>query len=130
MASNRTFLTFLNTTIHNWFKDSEVIKEIYRLINGVVIGSYIPTTEKGVASGVATLDADGYVPITQTNPIAIERIYVSTVNVATPDLAGLTTAVVQTGDIVKMQSTLGQNQMWVIKDGSSDAALAILANYG
>ena len=34
-------------------------------MSGVAVTGYIPTTEKGVANGVATLDAGGQVPVSQ-----------------------------------------------------------------
>ena len=34
-------------------------------MSGVAITGYIPTTEKGVANGVATLDAGGKVPVSE-----------------------------------------------------------------
>jgi hypothetical protein len=34
-------------------------------ISGVAVSGYIPTTEKGVANGVATLDSSGKVPVSQ-----------------------------------------------------------------
>ena len=38
-------------------------------MSGVAITGYIPTTEKGVALGVATLDAGGQVPVSQLPPM-------------------------------------------------------------
>jgi hypothetical protein len=38
-------------------------------MSGVAITGYIPTTEKGVANGVATLDAGGQVPVSQLPPM-------------------------------------------------------------
>jgi hypothetical protein len=110
MASNRTFLTFLNTTLHNWFKDKEIIKEISQLVYGITIGNgtstgYIPNSQKGVLSGVATLGTDGYVPLTQTNPMAIEKIYAYSGALTLPEQLGLTTNDVQNGDLVKLYST-------------------------
>jgi len=38
-------------------------------MSGVTITGYIPTTEKGVANGVATLDSGGTVPLSQLPPL-------------------------------------------------------------
>ena len=38
-------------------------------ISGVTVDGYIPTSEKGVANGVATLDSSGQIPISQIPPL-------------------------------------------------------------
>ena len=38
-------------------------------ISGATVSGYIPTTEKGVANGVATLDSGGQVPLSQIPPL-------------------------------------------------------------
>src|SRR5512137_1817714 len=38
-------------------------------ISGTSISGYIPTTQKGVANGVATLDSGGQIPLSQIPPL-------------------------------------------------------------
>jgi len=48
-------------------------------MSGVAITGYIPTTEKGVANGVATLDSSGQVPLSQIPPLG-DLVYQGTWN--------------------------------------------------
>lgn len=81
-------------------------------ISAAAIGA-IPASEKGQALGVATLDADGYVQLSQMNPAVIERV------VAVADEAAryaLTIADVQNGDVVNQQSPLPATMWYVVDD--------------
>lgn len=66
------------------------------------IGLKINSTEKGAALGVATLDSDGLIPITQIPPAAIERLVIVADQTAR---FALTLATVQNGDTVKQTDT-------------------------
>ena len=65
------------------------------------LGNKINTSARGAANGVASLDADGLVPITQMPPAAIERLTIVADQAAR---YALTTATVQNGDTVKQSS--------------------------
>jgi hypothetical protein len=67
------------------------------------LSSYILTSQKGVANGVATLDASTLIPITQIPPAALERLVIVADQTAR---FALTTATVQNGDTVKQNDTL------------------------
>jgi hypothetical protein len=82
---------------------------------------YIPLSQKGAISGVATLDVNGYVPVSQINPSVMERLYVYAGVATLPQNAGLTIAQVQNGDIVKMNST---GLMYVVSDDTQLNAAA------
>jgi hypothetical protein len=60
-------------------------------ISGVAVSGYIPTTEKGVANGVATLNSSGQVPLSQLPPLG-ELNYQGTWN-ATTNTPTLTSSV-------------------------------------
>lgn len=62
----------------------------------------IATSQKGAANGVATLDANSLVPITQIPPAALERLIVVADQAAR---FALTTATAQNGDTVKQTDT-------------------------
>lgn len=62
----------------------------------------VPTSDKGVANGVATLDGDALIPITQIPPAALERLVVVANQTAR---YALTTTSVQNGDTVKQTDT-------------------------
>jgi len=68
-------------------------------------GAFIPVAEKGAPNGVATLDANGHVPLGQIPPTALERVYIYAGAATLPENAGLTIAQVQNGDVVKIMST-------------------------
>jgi len=65
------------------------------------LGNKLNTSARGAANGVASLDADGLVPINQMPPAAIERLTIVTDQAAR---FALTTAIVQIGDTVKQSS--------------------------
>lgn len=74
----------------------------------------IPSTEKGANGGVATLDSNGMVPVSQIPPTVMERIV--TVADDTARFA-LTTDDVQDGETVKvLQNSAGTNVMYLISD--------------
>lgn len=62
----------------------------------------IDLTQKGAALGVATLDSNSLIPITQIPPSALERLVIVTDQSAR---YALTTATIQNGDTVKETST-------------------------
>lgn len=87
--------------------------------------SAIPTSQKGAANGVASLDANGFVPISQMNPGVVERLYVVTDETAR---FALTTAQVQNGDVVKQE--LPEPVMYYVHDDTnldSELGYAIFA---
>jgi hypothetical protein len=84
------------------------------------LSGYILSSTKGAASGVASLDTNGLIPIAQLPPAALERL------VIVADQAtryALTTTTVQNGDTVKQTDT---GEMYFIKD---DTNLANSAGY-
>ena len=82
-----------------------------------IIDTLIPATEKGAPNGVATLDADGFVPVEQVPPVVIERMYVCQNDT---ERFALTTAQVQTGDSVLVEeNSLGQNITYYVKDDTN-----------
>lgn len=84
-------------------------------LNAAAVGA-IATSEKGQPLGVATLDADGFVHLSQMNPAVIERVVVVADEAAR---YALTTAQVQNGDVVNQQLD-GNNDpipsMWYVVD--------------
>ncbi len=76
---------------------------------------YIPENKlsKGIANGYASLDASGFVPLTQLPPSAIERLIIVANQTAR---FALTTATVQNGDTVKQTDT---NIMYYVKDDTN-----------
>lgn len=84
------------------------------------IGLKLDASEKGAASGVATLDANSLIPITQIPPAALERLVIVADQTAR---FALTTATVQNGDTVKQTDT---SSMYFIID---DANLGNAAGY-
>ena len=91
-------------------------------ISAAAIGA-IPTSEKGVALGVATLDADGFVELSQMNPAVIERVVVVADEAAR---YALTTAQVQNGDVVNQQSPLPGTMWYVVDDTNLDNSAGYL----
>lgn len=91
-------------------------------ISAAAIGA-IPTTEKGQPLGVATLDADGYVQLSQMNPSVIERVVVVADEAAR---YALTTAQVQNGDVVNQQSPLPGTMWYVVDDTNLDNSAGYL----
>lgn len=73
----------------------------------------ISATEKGAANGVATLDSNSLIPITQIPPAALERLVVVADQTAR---FALTTATVQNGDTVKQTDT---NVMYFVIDDTN-----------
>ena len=84
------------------------------------LGLKISSTEKGAANGVATLDANGLVPVTQMPPAALERLVVVADQTAR---FALTIATVQNGDTVKQTDT---GVLYMVKD---DTQLGSAAGY-
>lgn len=82
--------------------------------------SAIPTSQKGAANGVASLDANGFVPLSQMNPGVVERLYVVTDEVAR---FALTTAQVQNGDVVKQELPAPAAMYYVQDDTNLDSEL-------
>lgn len=80
----------------------------------------IDVTQKGAVNGVATLDANQLVPITQIPPAALERLVIVSDQVARFQL---TTALAQNGDTVKQNDT---GIMYFVKD---DANLSNAGGY-
>jgi hypothetical protein len=66
------------------------------------LGNYVLSSAKGVANGVASLDATGLIPIAQLPPTALERLVIVADQVAR---FALTIATVQLGDTVKQTDT-------------------------
>ena len=62
----------------------------------------IPTSDKGIANGVATLDSNALIPITQIPPAALERLIVVADQTAR---YALTNVQAQNGDTVKQTDT-------------------------
>lgn len=91
-------------------------------ISAAAIGA-IPTSEKGQPLGVATLDADGYVELSQMNPAVIERVVVVADEAAR---YALTTAQVQNGDVVNQQSPLPGTMWYVVDDTNLDNSAGYL----
>lgn len=84
----------------------------------IVANAAIPASQKGVANGVASIDANGFVPISQIPPAAIERLVIVADEVAR---FSLTIATVQNGDTVKQVDT---DVMYYVKDEDNlDSAL-------
>lgn len=84
-------------------------------LNAAAVGA-IAASEKGQPLGVATLDADGFVQLSQMNPAVIERVVIVTDEAAR---YALTIADVQNGDVVNQQLD-GNNDpipsMWYVYD--------------
>lgn len=74
---------------------------------------YVAVSQKGAASGVATLDSNSLIPITQIPPAALERLVVVADQTAR---FALTTTTVQNGDTVKQTDT---NIMYFIVDDTN-----------
>jgi len=91
-------------------------------ISVTTIGA-IPTTEKGQALGVATLDADGYVQLSQMNPSVIERVIVVADEAAR---YALTIEDVQNGDVVNQQTPLPETMWYVVDDTNLDNSAGYL----
>lgn len=73
----------------------------------------LDTTLKGANNGLAELDANGFVPVTQIPRSALERLVIVADEVAR---FALTTATVQNGDTVKQSDT---NLMYFVKDDTN-----------
>jgi hypothetical protein len=82
--------------------------------------SAIPTSQKGAANGVASLDASGFVPMSQMNPGVVERLYVVTDEAAR---FALTTSQVQNGDVVKQELPAPAAMYYVQDDTNLDSEL-------
>ena len=83
----------------------------WQTLNATAVGA-IASSEKGIALGVATLDADGYVLLSQMNPSVIERVVIVADQAAR---YALTTLDVQNGDVVNQQSP-SPATMWFVVD--------------
>jgi len=83
----------------------------------------IAAAEKGQALGVATLDAEGYVQLSQMNPAVIERVVVVADEAAR---YALTTAQVQNGDVVNQQSPAPSSMWYVVDQTNLDNASGYL----
>ena len=77
-------------------------------------------SEKGVANGYASLDSNGFVPMVQIPPAALERLVIVADQAAR---FALTTATVQNGDTVKQTDT---NILYFVTD---DTQLSSAAGY-
>ncbi len=84
------------------------------------IGAKISSSEKGAASGVATLDSNSLIPISQIPPAALERLVIVANQTAR---FALTLATVQNGDTVKQTDT---GVMYFVKD---DTVLGTAGGY-
>ena len=82
-------------------------------IAGIDLSDYVAQDEKGAANGVATLDANSLIPVTQLPPAAIERLVIVADEAAR---FALTTATVQNGDTVKQTDT---GAMYFVKDDTN-----------
>lgn len=91
-------------------------------LNAAAVGA-IAASEKGQALGVATLDADGYVQLSQMNPAVIERVVVVADEAAR---YALTTAQVQNGDVVNQQSPAPSSMWYVVDQTNLDNASGYL----
>jgi hypothetical protein len=91
-------------------------------LNAAAVGA-IAATEKGQALGVATLDAEGYVQLSQMNPAVIERVVVVADEAAR---YALTTAQVQNGDVVNQQSPAPSSMWYVVDQTNLDNASGYL----
>ncbi len=98
-----------------WLTDLEVTNAIAGSITGNAwtVTNWVYTTDKGIANWVASLDANGLIPITQMPPSAIERMVVVADQAAR---YALTTATVQNGDTVKQTDT---GEMWYVIDDTN-----------
>ena len=77
------------------------------------IGLKLDASQKGAASGVATLDSNSLVPITQIPPAALERLVIVANQAAR---FALTIATIQNGDTVKETDT---GLMYFVKDDTN-----------
>lgn len=91
-------------------------------LNAAAVGA-IAASEKGQPLGVATLDADGYVQLSQMNPAVIERVVVVADEAAR---YALTTAQVQNGDVVNQQSPTPSSMWYVVDQTNLDNASGYL----
>ncbi len=91
-------------------------------ISAATIGA-IPSSEKGQVLGVATLDADGFVHLSQINPAVIERVVVVADEAAR---YALTPAEVQNGDVVNQQSPAPSSMWYVVDQTNLDNASGYL----
>jgi hypothetical protein len=82
-------------------------------VNLGLIASAIQSSEKGAINGVATLDANQLVPITQIPPAALERLVIVADQTAR---FALTLSTVQNGDTVKQTDT---GVMYYVKDDTN-----------
>jgi hypothetical protein len=101
-------------------------------VSGAGTGTFVPVSQKGAASGVATLDANSLIPIAQIPPSAIERLVIVADQTAQ---YALTIATVQIGDTVKVTSSgemffvvdvanLGNAAGYVVYSAGTAAAVA------
>lgn len=85
----------------------------------------IPKSEKGAARGVATLDSNGVIPITQIPQGALERMVIVADEIAA--VAAVSSGNIQNGDTVKV--TANNNQVFYVKDDTKNTFLEIFENY-
>lgn len=83
----------------------------------------IATSEKGAVNGVATLDSNSLIPITQIPPAALERLVIVANQTAR---FALTLATVQNGDTVKQTDT---GVMYFVKDDTDLGTAGGYAEY-
>lgn len=93
-------------------------------ITPAAIGA-IPESEKGAARGVATLDSNGVIPITQIPQGALERMVIVADEIAA--VAAVSSGNIQNGDTVKV--TANNNQVFYVKDDTKNTFLEIFENY-
>lgn len=91
-------------------------------LDAAAVGA-IASAEKGQALGVATLDADGFVHLSQMNPAVIERVVVVADEAAR---YALTTTEVQNGDVVNQQSPAPSSMWYVVDQTNLDNASGYL----
>ena len=94
----------------------------WQTLDAAAVGA-IASSEKGTALGVATLDADGYVLLSQMNPSVVERVVIVADEAAR---YALTTLDVQNGDVVNQQSPLPATMWFVVDQDNLDSSAGYL----
>lgn len=94
----------------------------WQTLDAAAVGA-IASSEKGTALGVATLDADGYVLLSQMNPSVVERVVIVADEAAR---YALTTLDVQNGDVVNQQSPLPATMWFVVDQNNLDSSAGYL----
>ena len=94
----------------------------WKTLDAAAVGA-IASSEKGTALGVATLDADGYVLLSQMNPSVVERVVIVADEAAR---YALTTLDVQNGDVVNQQSPLPATMWFVVDQNNLDSSAGYL----